>query len=475
MGCKVCPLASSWWDGIANDVYQNEISDLLKKIEKYAKLSKPLPERKKFIEEGGWKARMGGRFLKNGGIRINETIDKDIITFNFLKKAQSWLKVCTLLGPIVEKFGNTYTQIINKQEFTFTISNRGKIISYYPYSLMNRFIISHLRGIANKVAYCVGCKACMVQCPVDAFVIDSKGKIFIREDKCIHCSNCIEFTKGKGCLVAKSLTNSGGGNMNLKGMDHYKHFGLRQNWLEHYFEYGVDCFNQNELGNLQYFALRVWLREANLLSASNKGDKSGLPTVLFEKLKPLGPFNPLVWAVIWSNLAYNSVIIKWFMLSVQPGEVYDKNDLIFMLGDDYSKATRDNAVTALLETFRHSPIGPTLKQGIPLQSGNNFRYSKEGWYPPVAELILYSLYLWAETTGRYTFSLNQLAESRGNPEAIGVDPVSIFGLNSSSFKGILQEIALHLDKYIRVTFVMDLDTVHLMPEIRSLDIIDLFR
>jgi phosphoadenosine phosphosulfate reductase len=257
-------------------------------------------------------------------------------------------------------------------------------------------------------------------------------------------------------------------------MDHYKHFGLRQNWLEHYFEYGADCFNQNELGNLQYFALRVWLRESNLLSVSNKGDKSGLPTALFEKLKPLGPFNPLVWAVIWSNLAYNSVIVKWFMLSVQPGEVYDKNDLVFMLGDDYSKAKRDNAVTALLETFRHSPIGPALKQGIPLQSGSNFRYSKEGWQTPVAEVILYSLYLWAETTGRYTFSLGQLAESRGNPEALGVDPASVFGLTPLSFKGILQEIALHLDKYIRVTFVMDLDTVHLMPEIRSLDIIDLF-
>jgi phosphoadenosine phosphosulfate reductase len=314
----------------------------------------------------------------------------------------------------------------------------------------------------------------MVQCPVDAFVIDSKSKIFIREDKCIHCSNCIEFTQGKGCLVAKSLTNSGGGNMNLKGMNRYQTFGFRQPWLEHFFEHGSECFSRNDLGNRQYDALKIWLREANLLSASNKGDKSGLPTTLFEKLKPLGPFNPLVWAVIWSNLAYNSVIVKWFMLSIQPGEVYDKNDLVFMLGDDYSKATRDNAVTALLETFRHSPIGPALKQGMPLQSGGNFRYSKEGWQTPVAEVILYSLYLWAETTGRYTFSLSQLAESRGNPEALGVDPVSVFGLNSSSFKGILQEIALHLDKYIRVTFVMDLDTVHLMPEIRSLDIIDLF-
>jgi phosphoadenosine phosphosulfate reductase len=162
------------------------------------------------------------------------------------------------------------------------------------------------------------------------------------------------------------------------------------------------------------------------------------------------------------------------MLSVSPGERYEKNDLIFMLGDDYSQATRDNAVTALLETFRHSPIGSALKQGIPIPMSGSFKYEKQGWETPDGAAILYSLYLWAEATGRYTFSLGQLAESRGNQEVLGIDPVSIFGINPSSFKGILQEIALQFDKYIRVTFVVDLDTVHLMPEVKSLDIIDLF-
>lgn len=64
---------------------------------------------------------------------------------------------------------------------------------------MDRFIISHLRGIANKVAYCVGCKACVVQCPVGAFDITDEGGILIRENNCIHCANCIEFTGTKGC------------------------------------------------------------------------------------------------------------------------------------------------------------------------------------------------------------------------------------------------------------------------------------
>jgi hypothetical protein len=194
-----------------------------------------------------------------------------------------------------------------------------------------------------------------------------------------------------------------------------------------------------------------------------------------EKLKPLGPYSTSVWAVIWANLAYNSIITRWYMLSVPPGEVYEKNDLIFMLGDDYSQSTRDNAVTALLETFRHSPIGSVLKQGIPVQVSGSWRFAKDGWETPEAAAILYSLYLYAEKTGRYTFSLKQLEEAKNSPEALGIDPVSVFGLKFGRIKGILQEIALHCKEYIRVSFVKDLDTVHLTQDIKSIDIVSLFQ
>jgi phosphoadenosine phosphosulfate reductase len=475
MGCKICPLSSEWWDSLSNTNHNKEISPLLHKIEDYAKLSKPVKERKGFIEKGGWKGRIGGRYLKNGGNRYLEMIEDNTIIFDFSIIKQKWLDVSPLLGSIVENRKNKYVQKIDKQEFVLTIDNRGKRIKYAPYSQMNRFIISHLRGVANKVAYCVGCKACLVHCPADAFIIDGKGKILIREEKCLHCSNCIEFTKGKGCLVAKSLSVSGGHGMDLKGMNRYQHFGFRQPWLEHFFEHGSECFSKNQLGNRQYDALKVWLREAGLLSPANKGEKSGMPTELFEKLKPLGPYSASVWAVIWANLAYNSIITRWYMLSVAPGEVYEKNALIFMLGDDYSQATRDNAVTALLETFRHSPIGSVLKQGIPVQVGGNWRYAKDGWETPEAPAILYSLYLYAEKTGRYTFSLKQLEDAKASPEALGIDPASVFGLKFGELKGILQEIALHNKEYIRVSFVKDLDTVHLMQDIKSIDIISLFQ
>ena len=170
VGCIVCPMSSNWWDGIVNDVYPEEMHQLLSKVEQYSAATKPQSEMTKFIEQGGWKARMGGRGLKNGGNRVVERIFDDRISFNFISKTQNWLDVCSILGPIVYKDGDTYTQIIGKQEFHFqVISGNNPSVVYWPYSKMDRFVLSHLRGVANKTAYCFGCKACEVQCPVNAF------------------------------------------------------------------------------------------------------------------------------------------------------------------------------------------------------------------------------------------------------------------------------------------------------------------
>ncbi|MBR7080013.1 MAG: 4Fe-4S binding protein, partial [Treponema sp.] len=53
------------------------------------------------------------------------------------------------------------------------------------------FIISWLRGIAYKVAYCVGCRTCIVECPTGAFSIDENVNISIDSTKCVHCYKCL--------------------------------------------------------------------------------------------------------------------------------------------------------------------------------------------------------------------------------------------------------------------------------------------
>lgn len=108
-------------------------------------------------------------------------MEENVLTFSFTEFTQDWLRVAPILGPIVEFRNGEGVQIIDHQEYYFSISEDKRKVSYKPYSIMDRFVISHLRGIANKVSYCFGCKACMVQCPCNAFVIDENGEILIRE------------------------------------------------------------------------------------------------------------------------------------------------------------------------------------------------------------------------------------------------------------------------------------------------------
>lgn len=475
VGCMVCPLSSDWWDGIANIHYKDEMQPLLQRVEDYARRTKPEKEVKKYIESGGWKARMGGRGLINGGNRVKEQIYNNEIIFLISNPSQNWLSVAPVLGPITEQNSSYGTQKIGSLTFEYHIFNDDQNIkvSYWPVSKMDRFIISHLRGVANKVAYCEGCKSCVVQCPNGAFTIQDNGKILIRQSLCCNCSNCITSFE-KGCLLAKSLstTYDGGKNMDMKGLNPYQHFGLRQAFIEHFMADGIQCFEQKALGNRQYEALKVWLREGGLI-VSNKKDRTLSITSLGERLINMGPYNPLTWAIIWANLSYNSKICHWYCLNAEIGATYEKGDLVFMLGETASLSSRENAVTALVETFRFSPIGEVLMQGLPIElSKNTFSYSRIGWELPHAVALLYALYLYAEHTGLRSFSFNKMVNEKNNVDATGISPSDIYGIDVKTFRDQVQGLAIQFPKYIRVSFIANLDNI-ILENYTSTDILDL--
>ena len=475
VGCMVCPLSSDWWDGIANAYYGEEMKPLLQRVEQYAKLTKPEKEVKKYIESGGWKARMGGRGLPNGGNRVSEKVSDNELIFSIRVPTQSWLSVAPILGTITEQNEHSGIQKIDGINYQYRIKkNDGEVrVSYKPFSKMNRFTLSHLRGIAYKVAYCKGCRACVVQCPTGAFTIQSDGKIFIRQSFCCHCSNCITFSE-KSCLLARSLstTNAGGIGMEMKGLNPYQHFGLRQAWMEHFMSEGVSCFDKKVLGTRQYDALKVWLRECNMVTYDKKS-KSVSISPLGNKLIQMGAYNPLVWAVIWANLCYNSTICHWYCLNAEIGATYEKGDLVVMLGENSSKSNRENAVTALAETLRFSPIGDALKQGLPLElSRNTYAYLREGWDYPHAVALLYALYLYGEHTGRRGFTFTELVNAHNNPNAPGVSPADIYGIDVKAFRENVQGLALQFPNHIRVSFVANLDNI-ILENYSSLDILEL--
>ena len=475
VGCMVCPLSSEWWDGIANAYYGEQMKPLLQRVEKYARENKPEKEVKKYIEDGGWKARMGGRGLPNGGNRISEQVQRDEIIFYFQKTEQKWLDVAPIRGTITEQNSSSGIQKIDHTNYEYRISEQDGIlrVSYRPFSRMDRFVISHLRGIANKVAYCKGCRACTVQCPTGAYTIQADGSIYIRQSLCIHCSNCLTFSE-KSCLLAKSLstTNMGGNGMDMKGLNPYQHFGLRRAWMEHFMDEGIECFNQGVLGNRQYDALKVWLKEGELIE-NNKKDKTLSITPLGQKLIKFGAYNPFTWAIVWANLAYNSTICRWYCLNAEIGATYEKGDLVVMLGDGASQSSRENAVTALAETLRLSPIGDALKQGLAIElSKNTFSYLRAGWDYPHAVALLYALYLYGEHANKRSFTFTELVNARNNPDAPGISPADIYGIDVKSFRETVQGLAIQFPKYLRVSFVANLDNI-ILENYSSLDILDL--
>ena len=256
--------------------------------------------------------------------------------------------------------------------------------------------------------------------------------------------------------------------MDMKGMNCYQNFGLQQNFLEHFMEYGIDCFSRLELGKLQYVSLKKWLEHSGIIEISNK-DRSVSITKLGERLMAIGPYNPFTWAIIWANLAYNSVITHWYCLNVEIGTSFEPADLSVMLGENYSLTTRKNAVGSLVATFRHSPIGSALKQGILIDK----TYTRNGWDYPHAVALLYALYLYAERVGKRSFTFTELVNAHNAPDGAGMSPADIYGIDVRQFREHVQGLAISYPKQLRVSFVGNLDNIILEPTISSLDILDL--
>ena len=114
-----------------------------------------------------------------------------------------------------------------------------------------------------------------------------------------------------------------------------------------------------------------------------------------------------------------------------------------------------------------------MKQGIPIElSKNSYSYFRAGWDYPHAVALLYALYLYAEHTGRRSFTFTELANAHSNPEAAGISPSDIFGIEIKAFRELIQGLALNFPKYIRVSFVANLDNI-ILENYSSLEILEL--
>jgi hypothetical protein len=92
----------------------------------------------------------------------------------------------------------------------------------------------------------------------------------------------------------------------LRGIDRYSTFGLRDEWMPMIFTHEEKWYERNNLGPVQVKAVRSWLADAGIIV------KKGT-TPLFRRIRDLYFLEPVAaWQIIWVNLYHGSPIVKLF-------------------------------------------------------------------------------------------------------------------------------------------------------------------
>ena len=468
VGCLLCPMATTWYEMIVNHNYPSEVAPYIEIIK--SSLRKECAneaEWEKYLSEGGWKQRSSGKLLRNSENKIISIINASQEKYIIKGPNYSWKKWMQTLGDIVEIEKDTYSLQHNDVTVIFKAVTDGDIVTITLQPLLKsktsiRFMYL-FKNALNKAAYCHNCKECMVECPNGALTV-TDDDILIHN--CIHCERCLD--KAKGCIVAKSKTATGDGNMSAKNIDRYKNFGLRLDWVDIFFENPDEFWSNERLGTHMFKSFEKWGKEAKLIDALNS------PTSCVSAMSNLGADNPIVWGYIFSNIAYNSSIFNWFIRNTDYETEYQVADLLIMLGDEYSETTKKNALSALKDTIKSSPIGWLLGQGECEMKGKQVvSIRRSGWQEPEPLVILYCLYLFAEhSDGLYSFTLSELLEDSDEREAMS--PKLIFGTGRETLMSILQGLANDYSNFIQVDFNKGImDNIFLVRDKSARDVIDL--
>ncbi|HED00227.1 MAG TPA: phosphoadenosine phosphosulfate reductase [Proteobacteria bacterium] len=459
VGCSVCPLSSNWWDSLLWLSFPSECSGFIQILLDYAANGGKTNEDRKreYISSGAWQGRAGGRFLSAGENRVEVAPHGDALVFSIDSARTDWLEWVKALG-LVERTGPDSGRI-HGRGFIWTYSaQNGDRLSVRVAGLGNadRYQIGRLRAVINKAAYCVGCRACEVECPTGALSVNGQG-VAIDQERCSHCFRCLSFDE-KGCLAAKSLWVTKG-EKSVRGINRYQHFGMRRKWLEEFFAAPHEWWENNSLGNRQFEAMKVWLKECGIIQNKRL-------TPLGERLKALGVESLLTWQVIWANLAMRSELVGWYLENVAWGEGCTKRELVDLIPDTLSKATRENAIKALVGILRDTPLGEMGLGLVVRRDSRTVAVEKKGLEKVDQLAVLYSLYAYAEGNERYGLTLEELYHE---PR---LGPYRLYGLQRDVLRQILRGLSSSLPQLISVEMVMDLDNIHLRQNRSSQDVLN---
>lgn len=472
-GCLVCPMSANRNDYLNNLCYNESTQPLLDIIHDLDVADKGKEERiRSYIENNGWKARKNGRDLSIAPKDYDESIIGGNLVITFKNANNDWFQWLKTVGTYVideskgkvtidTSDGQYYVDVVKLQEGYLRIS------TYNDNTPSRTLFLKKLRIVCRKSHYCVSCHVCMANCKYGNLHFDEKGKLTI-SDKCIKCGKCLDIDTG--CYVYKSLWLSKGlGNMNKKkSIDCYAAHGPKIEWFQEYVKLGNHFKTENSLGNNQVPAFNRFLRDSGVII----GDAE---TKLGVMLRDSNLEDNNIWALMLANLAYTPEV-GWYISQFGFNEMIAQSSIVNTLSTTEGvSASALKSIPAALKRIaalplKHVGFGFTEKS---CKEDGGAKFIRTPWLTPSPEVILYSLYKFAEACdGYYQVTMSRLYDS--NVESDGVSPVRIFGIEEEEMKKILKGLSINHPDFISVTFTLDLDNINLREDKTAHDVLDLF-
>lgn len=460
VGCITCPYSSEWDDMIVNRCYNAELKPFITRIYDWSK-QEGVKDLDVYLKERKWKFRASGKFMK-----VSTQVNFKNSPNNFYAQIKSANLPITAWLPVIGEFtifntSNGFCGDIKYKNsvYSFEIEGNDADYTFCIKGIKDLALISLLKRVIYKAAYCINCESCEVECPSGALSVFPE--INIDPTKCVHCYKCLNF-HDKGCIVANSISMTTETNIKAKaGIDRYNTFGIHEEWMSEFLLNPAEFWDCNGLGPKQVPSFKNWLKEAEIIDT--KLNLTEIGTALSE----IYVDDPnLVWSIVLINLAKNSFIVNWFLMHIAPGQIFDKNSISENISEEYpiyGKRTVDNAVAALFQLFKYCPSDSALAMAEEVEGK---QYRRKSFEELSDTALAYSLYRYAENVGYKSFRITDLKESTS-----GLGPFVEFGISLSEMEKILRTLNSANNRLLVAELNMGLDHITLREDVTPISIL----
>ena len=461
VGCVICPFGSEWSDFLVSRLYPNARKPFLDKLRYWVEAS-GIKDPETFIKTKRWHISAIGSPVLQNKERVLISSTNHVTRFKISATPNmffEWLKVLGVytIGYAKNSFSGAIQ--IGKNIIPFSGTKTLTHIDIKFNSNDSRFA-NNLMRIAYKAAYCIQCEVCEVQCPTGALKIVPQVSI---GSQCVHCLKCIDFHE-KGCIAADCLRKISGkikmdSTLSIKG---YKTFGLRDEWVDEYVSDPDDFWSSTLLGTAMFDSFKSWTKDAGLLDTKNS------PTEFGKLMQEIYRNTPsLFWEVIWINLSYSSFIVNRFINQISVGDIFDKKtiaDKITTSESVSSLTTLNNAVGALMDMLKNTPIGEDFSQGEVIEK----KRIRRSYDDLSLEGLAYSLYLYAKKNGSTEFRVSDLYNADGYKSA----PLE-FGISRNVLLKKLRSLSSDSNRVLLAELNMGLDHITLRKDLNEISALEL--